>query len=310
MAEAALADQTGKFALITGATGGLGLATAEALAAAGADVLLTGRDADKGVRALSAIRSRHSNALVRFELLDMSSKQSIGRFIGRYDAHHRSLDVLICNAGVMALPRRLQNADGVELQFATNYLGHFALTAGLIPALTRSKAPRVVQVSSIVARQGTAAVANPEQGRTYRPMQAYVESKLAQLIFMVELQRRSDRTGWGLTAVAAHPGVTRTDLLANGPGRESLRGMAYGLMQPLVSQPIAAGIQPILKAATGAGVMPLDYYGPSGPLELRGLGAAPARLPELARNEALGSRLWRLSEDLTDTRFPVLAAVS
>ena len=300
-----VADQTGKFVLITGATGGLGFQAAKSLAGAGAEVLLTGRDADKGARALSAIRAVHPNALVRFELLDLAALGSVRRFVDRFTPDRRQLDLLINNAGIMAPRHRQQSADGVELQFATNYLGHFALTAGLLPAIVRSKAPRIVQVSSVMARQGTPRLATAEANRAYNAMEAYSDSKLAQLLFMVELQRRSERGGWNLTSLAAHPGVARTDLIANGPGRESFSGLMMQLIEPVISQPVEMAVLPILHAATHADVQPLDYFGPGRWFELKGP-PGRAKLPELARDEGLAARLWRLSEDLSDTRFPVL----
>jgi NAD(P)-dependent dehydrogenase (short-subunit alcohol dehydrogenase family) len=208
-------SQFGKMVVVTGATGGLGYETALALAKAGAEVILTGRDDRKGQSAIEKISHEVIGAKIRYEHLDLASLASIADFAQRMGVR-QSLDLLINNAGVMALPRRQTTADGVEMQFGTNYLGHFALTARLMPLLRRSSGPRVVSVSSLAHRTGFIDFGDLQGARVYSPWKAYGQSKLACLIFALELQRRSDAGGWNLTSNAAHPGFSRTNLFASG----------------------------------------------------------------------------------------------
>src|SRR3984893_18068072 len=203
----------GKTAVITGATGGLGYETALALAGAGATVVLTGRNDLKGRNALQAIRARFPSAKVFYEALDLASLASITDFAGRFAASHAALDILVNNAGVMALPTRQTTADGFEMQFGTNYLGHYALTARLLPLLRRGHGSRVVNLSSIAHRTGFIHFSDLQGERLYSPWKAYNQSKLAMLMFALELQRRSDAGGWNLMSNAAHPGWARTDLI-------------------------------------------------------------------------------------------------
>ena len=207
-------SQQGRVAIITGATGGLGLETAKALAGAGAAVVLTGRNAAKGEAALQHIRAAYPNATIRYEDLDLASLASVAAFADRFASAHASVDVLVNNAGVMMPPARHLTADGFELQFGTNYLGHFALTAHLLPLLRAGNRPRVVSLSSIAHKlQAAIHFDDLQWQRRYSPWAAYAQSKLAMLVFAIELQRRSDAAGWGLLSVAAHPGYARTGLL-------------------------------------------------------------------------------------------------
>src|ERR1700732_3641606 len=199
----------GKTAVITGATGGLGYETALALAGAGAGVMLTGRSEAKGRQALQAIRNQFPNAYIAYENLDLANLASVADFATRYAAAHASLDLLINNAGVMALPQRQVTSDGFEMQLGTNYLGHYALTAHLLPLLRRGVQPRVVSLSSLVHRWGAIDFDDLQAARSYAPNKAYGQSKLAMLMFALELQRRSDAAGWGLMSNAAHPGSAR-----------------------------------------------------------------------------------------------------
>src|SRR5258708_24820607 len=226
----------GKTAVITGATGGLGYETALALAGAGAQVVLTGRNDTKGRDALQTIRARVANARIVYENLDLASLASVADFGKRFASAHASLDLLINNAGVMALPQRQVTADGFEMQFGTNYLGHYALTAHLLPWLRRGHQPRVVSLSSLVHRWGAIDFDDLQGSRSYAPHQAYGQSKLAMLMFALELQRRSDAAGWGLMSNAAHPGYARTDLIANGPGTSGLVWQINKLLRPFVRQ--------------------------------------------------------------------------
>jgi NAD(P)-dependent dehydrogenase (short-subunit alcohol dehydrogenase family) len=297
--------QTGRLAVVTGATGGLGYETALALAGAGAEVVLTGRNETKGNAALAAIRARYPRALIAYQHLDLASLASVREFVERLMAEHNALDLLINNAGVMTPPTRKETADGFELQFGTNYLGHFALTAQLLPALRKAAGPRVVNLSSIAHKLRAAIHFDDLQWtRRYDPWPAYAQSKLAMLMFAFELQRRSDANGWGLLSNAAHPGFARTDLIANGPGEYSLANLVgRWTVQPLMSQSAAAGALPTLYAATAPDAKPGGYYGPTGLFETKGP-VGEAAIASSARDKAVSARLWQVSEELTHVRWP------
>ena len=296
-------DQTGRRAVVTGATGGLGLETALALAGAWAEEILAGRDATKGAAALARIRAVHPRAAVRFDLLDLASLASVAAFAARLVAEGRALDLLVNNAGVMALPTRRTTADGFEAQFGTNHLGHVALTLPLLALLRRAPAARVVMVSSLAHRRGRIDFADL-QSRRYAPWAAYAQSKLANLMFAFELQRRSAAAGWGLRSVAAHPGWATTGLIASGPGaggRLPLVWQLAGLAAPVFAQGSAPGALPILFAATAAQAEGGGYYGPQGFGEMKGP-PGPARIAPQARDAAVAARLWDVSLDLVGLR--------
>jgi NAD(P)-dependent dehydrogenase (short-subunit alcohol dehydrogenase family) len=295
-------DLTGQLAVVTGATGGLGLETALALAAAGADVVLAARNPDKGRTAEAAIRRRAPKARPRFEPVDLASLASVTTFAERLIWEGRPVDILVNNAGVMDLPTRQATVDGHEAQFGVNYLSHFALTGRLLPLLSAGSA-RVVQLSSIAHRGGRIRLDDLNAEAGYRSWAVYQQSKLAMLIFAMELQRRSDANGWGLTSVAAHPGLARTDLIANGPARgRPLYGFATRLLIRAMGQPAAAGALPSLMAATSSKVRPGGYYGPQGLGETRGA-PGPARIDPAALDAQTAARLWEASERLTGVAF-------
>jgi len=297
--QAEIPSQLGKTAVVTGSTGGLGYETVLALARAGADIILAGRDDRKGQSALDTISREVIGARIRYEHLDLASLASIADFAQRMQVR-QSLDLLINNAGVMALPRRQTTADGFEMQFGTNYLGHFALTARLMPLLRRSSGPRVVSVSSLAHRTGSIDFGDLQGTRLYSPWKAYGQSKLACLMFALELQRRSDAAGWNLTSNVAHPGFSRTNLFASGPG--GLLSVATDFAAPFFGHSAADGARPILFAATSPQAKPGAYYGPGGFGELRGA-PAPALITPRARDAATAARLWDVSEKLTGTSF-------
>ena len=293
--------QRGKLAVVTGATGGLGYQTAIRLAQAGAEVVLTGRNEAKGREAVSKIRNQFPDAKISFDVLDLANLASVTDFARRFATAHSSLDLLINNAGVMALPNRQTTADGFEMQFGTNYLGHYALTAQLLPLLRRAHQPRVVSLSSIAHRTGFIQFSDLQGERFYSAWKAYNQSKLAMLMFALELQRRSDAAGWNLISTASHPGWARTDLFANGPGF-GLISVASQFAAPLFSQSAESGALPTLFAATSPQAEGGGYYGPNGLYELRGP-PAPARIMPQARDKAAAAKLWDVSQQLTGVSF-------
>src|ERR1700676_2101203 len=297
--QAEIPSQLGKTAVVTGTTGGLGYETALALSKAGSEVILTGRDDRKGQSTIEKISREVSGARVSYEPLDLANLASIANFSQRMHGR-QSLDLLINNAGVMALPRRQTTTDGFEMQFGTNYLGHFALTARLMPLLRRASGPRVVSVSSLAHRTGLIDFGDLQGARVYSPWKAYGQSKLATLMFALELQRRSDAAGWKLISNAAHPGFARTNLFASGPG--GLVSLATGFAAPLFGHSAADGARPILFAATSPEARPGAYYGPGGFGELRGAPARALIMPQ-ARDAAAAARLWDVSEKLAGTSF-------
>jgi NAD(P)-dependent dehydrogenase (short-subunit alcohol dehydrogenase family) len=301
--------QNGRTAVITGATGGLGYETALALAGAGAAVVLTGRNDAKGQDAIQRIRGQFPNAKISYETLDLANLASVADFATRFAATHASLDLLINNAGVMALPKRQTTADGFEMQFGINYLGHYALTARLLPLLRRGHQPRVVNLSSLAHRSGAIDFEDLQGAKSYNPFKAYCQSKLAMLIFALELQRRSDAAGWGLMSNAAHPGFARTDLMANGPGTGGLMGLFGKILQPFASHSAAAGALPTLFAATSPNAEAAGYYGPNGFYEMKGPPASAKIMPR-AKDAAVAARLWDVSAALTGVSFDQVAAAA
>ena len=296
--------QAGRLAVVTGGTGGLGFETALKLAQGCVDVILAGRDEAKGREALGKLRPLAPQALVRFEVLDLAQQDSVAAFVQRLVNWNRPVDLLINNANVMALPKRQVTADGFEMQLATNYLGHFALTGRLLPLLRQGRRPRVVQVSSLAHRYGTIHFDDLHGERSYGPWAAYCQSKLAALMFALELQRRSGLYGWGLQSNAVHPGYSKRGLVGNSPGeRTLLRWLSRGLGE-IVGQSAADGALPAVLAATSPDAQPGGYYGPRGFLELAGM-PAQAVVAKRARDRDVAKRLWEVSEELTGVRWPV-----
>jgi NAD(P)-dependent dehydrogenase (short-subunit alcohol dehydrogenase family) len=294
-------SQKNRTAVVTG-TGGLGFEDALALAQAGADVVIAGRNPAKGAEAVARIREQVPAAKVSFGQVDLASLKSVADFATRLASEQDSLDLLINNAGVMVPPARQQTADGIELQFGTNHLGHFALTAQLLPLLRKGQNPRVVTLSSVAARQGKLNFADLQSEAKYVPMEAYSQSKLACLMFALELQRRSEAGNWGIASLAAHPGISRTDLLHNAPGRLSAAGLARTYLWFLF-QPAWQGALPTLYAATAPTAATGTYYGPGALNEMRGY-PAPAQMPPQASDLAASARLWAMSQHLAGVSFP------
>lgn len=296
-------SQKGKWAVVTGATGGVGFECALALAAHGADVVLAGRNRGKGEDALSAIRNQVREASVRFELLDLASLQSVREFSSRMVSNAQPIDVLINNGAVMSLPQRCISADGFELQFATNHLGHFQLTSRLMPLLLAAPKPVVTTVSSLAHRRGKIDFDDLQAERRYSPWRAYQQSKLANLLFAFELQRKSDANDWHIVSNAAHPGYARTNIIANGPGDSSLFGrLSKMLLMPFMSHSAADGAAPILYAAVAPDAQPAGYYGPNGFYETKGP-ASQAYIAPRAKDATVAANLWAVSEDLIGEKF-------
>jgi NAD(P)-dependent dehydrogenase (short-subunit alcohol dehydrogenase family) len=296
--------QTGRIVLVTGANSGLGLRTAEALAAKGASVLMGCRDATRGEAARSEVAAGAtgpSPEVVPLDLADLGSVRDAAQSVA--DTVER-LDVLVNNAGVMAMPLR-HTADGFELQFGTNHLGHYALTGLLLPALRRADGPRVVTVSSNLHRMGRNDWSDPNwERRRYLRWPAYGQSKLANLLFTRELARRAHEAGSSLVAVATHPGNSATHLLATSTDASGYRlvGQVMNWGNRLIAQPDSAGALPQLYAATMPDVIPGEYFGPDGLFQLRGhptrVGSSPA-----AQDDEAARRLWQLSEELTGIKY-------
>ncbi len=285
---AQLGDLKGKCAIVTGANSGIGFHTALELGRAGTAVVIGCRDAARGAEALAQLQKLAPGAKFRLETLDLASLASVKAFADRFLATGEALDLLVNNAGLMALPTRELTPDGFELQFGTNHLGHFALTGRLLPALAKSAAPRVVTVSSSVTRMGAVvALDNLQSERRYSPMGTYGQSKLANQLFMIELGRRAP---W-LLSVAAHPGSAVSNLQKH----------AFKRLTQVFGQNAAQGAWASLRAATDA-VVSGAYFGPGDFFGLRGP-PVPQKLSSRAHDAELAKKLWDASETLTEVKY-------
>jgi NAD(P)-dependent dehydrogenase (short-subunit alcohol dehydrogenase family) len=296
-------DQTGRVAIVTGANSGLGCETATALAAKGAHVVLACRDASRAQGALDAIRKAAPHAAVEVLPLDLASLASIRAFAEAFSARHTRLDLLCNNAGVMAIPRRT-TADGFEMQLGTNHLGHFALTGLLLARLLDTPRARVVSVSSSMHRPGRMHFDDLQLERGYAKWKSYQQSKLANLLFAYELDRRLRKAGSSAISVAAHPGYAATNLQTVGAKMEGAKfsERIFELGNRLFAQSAAMGALPTLYAATAPGVQGGDYFGPDRFFENWG---HPKKVGSTARSRdtADAERLWDASEQLTGVRF-------
>lgn len=293
--------QRGRLAVVTG-TGGIGFEVALALSRAGAEVILAGRNPGKGAEAVAAIHAAVPSACVRFEAIDLASLTSVAAFADRIAGQTDRLDLLVNNAGVMRPPRRMTTEDGFEIQLGVNYLSHFALTGRLLPLLLKGEGARVVTLSSVAARQGAINFDDLQAERSYRSMPVYAQSKLACLMFAFELQRRAEANGWALSSLAAHPGLSKTQLLENAPGGGGRVAPIYRMVRALLMQTQAQGALPALYAATSLQAKPGGYYGPDRASETRGH-PAPSRIPTAADSFGAARLLWEVSEDLTGVRY-------
>ena len=284
-----LPDQTGRTAVVTGANSGIGLRAAEALAGAGAHVVFAVRDPERGEAA-----ARTVNGSTEVRRLDLADLSSVREFAAAWD---RPLDLLVNNAGVMMIPQQ-RTADGFEMQFGTNHLGHFALTNLLLPYVT----DRVVTVSSGAHRWGDQRIRFDDLNRTsdYDPRGVYGQSKLANLLFVLELQRRLTESGSGVRALAAHPGYSATNLQSHAASQAARVFMKFG--NRFLAQDDRAGALPTLYAATQE-LPGASYVGPDGLGEMRGAPTLVGR-STAASDPAVARRLWTASEELTGTRYP------
>ncbi len=296
-------DQAGKVIVITGANSGLGFEAARALARKQARVVMAVRDLAKGGQAAAAIQRTTPQANLELLVLDLADLASVHRFAERVAASYDRIDVLLNNAGVMAIPRRV-TVNGFEMQFGTNHLGHFALAGRLLPLILRTPHARVVTVSSGAHAFGRMRFDDLQGERSYSRWGAYGQSKLANLLFAYELQRKLAAAGSSAISVAAHPGYAATNLQGVGPqmdgSRISERVMAAA--NRLLAQSAAMGALPQIYAATAPDVRGGDYFGPDGLMGQRGF---PRKVRSSSRSydQAAAARLWRESEKLTGVRF-------
>ncbi|MGV8972957.1 MAG: SDR family oxidoreductase [Rhodoglobus sp.] len=307
-------DLTGTLAVVTGGSDGLGLELATRLAQAGAELVLPVRNRIKGEAAVARLRERAPGAGVTLRDLDLSSLASVASLGATLVAEGRPIDLLVANAGVMAPATRQVTEDGFELQLGTNHLGHFALAAHLFALLRDGGGARVTTMSSLAARNGRLRWDDLQSETSYAPMSgAYAQSKLATMLFALELDRRSRAGGWGLTSNVAHPGLTSTNLQASGPNlgraKESSLDRWFKRLSRsgLFVQRVSDGVLPVLYAATSPAATGGRFYGPAGFAHVTGR-ATEQKVYRSARSEEEAARLWAVSEQLTGVRFPAISA--
>ncbi len=295
-------SQQGKTVLITGANSGIGYQAAVQLARHGAHVLLGVRNVSKGEAALAKLKQQAPGANAELVELDMASLASIRRFAQAFTG---PLDVLVNNAGVMALTQREVTENGFERQFGTNHLGHFALTGLLMPRLLEANAPRVVTVSSLAHRNGRIAFENLQGEKSYVPWDAYNQSKLANLLFALELDRKARAAGSRLMSIAVHPGISRTSIIENGPGSTALKAVVLKILAPVLMQSDEDGALPTLYGATAAAAQGGQYIGPDGFKSFKGKPTVEEPRPQ-GKDETVARKLWEVSEELTGVVYPAL----
>jgi NAD(P)-dependent dehydrogenase (short-subunit alcohol dehydrogenase family) len=299
-------DQSGKFAVVTGANSGTGKEAAKRLAGAGAHVVLAVRTVAKGEAARADILAEHPDAQLEVRRVDLADLASVREFADGMIADGRPIDLLVNNAGVMTPPSRLTTADGFELQFGSNYLGPFALTMRLLPLVLAADAPRVATMSSGAANFGRIHFDDLQWERRYRPTLAYAQSKLADLMLTQHLATIAAQRDWNLLSTAAHPGYTRTNLQTAGASLGEGRSLMNTMMAALPflpSQEAVQGAEPLLYAAASPDAVAGGYYGPGGRFGLVGP-TATARPPRKALDKAANARLWAEAERLTGVTLP------
>jgi len=296
-----IGDLKGKRVIITGGASGIGYAASEVFASIGAELVLAVRNPVKGEKAAAKIRAKHPAATVTVMHLDLGDLNSVRQFAVGFTGQFDRLDLLINNAGVM-VPPYAKTKDGFELQFGTNHLGHFALTAHLLPVILATPHSRIVTVSSLAARRGKIHFTNLDGSNGYNPMTFYRQSKLANLLFAIELQHRLEREEAGTISVACHPGISVTNLLSRGSGRET--SVILKWLMGIVAQPAVKGALPTLYAATHPDLRGGEYIGPDGPGNTKG---NPVMTDDVSKlfNSELSTRLWDISEELTGVVYPI-----
>jgi len=299
-------DQSGTLAVVTGANSGTGKEATRRLAAAGAHVVMAVRTPEKGEQAAAEILAQHPAARVEVRRVDLADLSSVETFADQLRAEGTPIDLLVNNAGVMAPPTRMTTADGFELQFGSNFLGPFALTMRLLPLVLAAPAPRVATMSSGTAAYGRIRFQDLQWEQSYSANRSYAQSKLADLMLTLELDRIARQRRWNLVSTAAHPGFTRTNLQSAGAslGRDKPKKSMLNSLNILPSQGVEQGAEPLLFAATGPDALSGAYYGPSGRFGLVGP-TGEARIPKRARDAAAAARLWAVAESLTGTTLPV-----
>lgn len=291
-------SQTGRLAIVTGATSGIGYEAALALAGAGAEVILAARDAAKAERAMASIRRQHPDATLTAQPLDTARLASVRAFGERWRSGGRPIDILLLNAGIATVPRREETVDGFERQLGTNYLGHFALTGLLLPFVARGPASRIVAVASLAHRSGRIRFDDLQARHSYGPQRAYRQSKLAMLMFGLELDRRLRAANSPIRSIPVHPGAARTDVFRRGDRAGPVQRLAGHAIFSVIGQSAAQGALPLLYASTAPDAEGGTYYGPDGLWELRGH-PTRAAIAAQARDRAAAERLWSVSEALT-----------
>jgi len=300
--ESKIGDQTGRVFVITGATNGIGFESADALAEHGATVVLASRSEERTRECAEKLKSKHGNQNIIPIKLDLGSLKSVHESAEQIKSLYRNIDVLINNAGVMVPPYTLTE-DGFELQFGTNHLGHFAFTGLLLPALLTTPGSRVVTLSSTAHLRGRINFDDLQSKKKYIANLAYAQSKIANLLFAYELQRRLDKANSRTISVAAHPGWSRTGLQVHAVTKAWVRSL-FAMFEPILSQDARAGAQPMLMAATDRLVAGGEYYGPDGFGGTKG-NATRVDSNKLSQDADLQRKLWKVSEELTKVIYPV-----
>ncbi|MEO6922746.1 MAG: oxidoreductase [Bryocella sp.] len=302
----AIPSLAGKQALVTGANSGIGYWTAVELARHGASVLLGCRNPQKGLAALDRLRAEVPGAQTQVVELDMASLDSIRSFASSFVASGAALDLLVNNAGVMAIKDRQLTTDGFERQFGTNHLGHFALTGLLIPALLRAPAPRVVTVASLAHRGGKIEFDNLQGERHYAAWDAYNNSKLANILFAKELDQKARMARSRLTSIAVHPGISKTNIFENGLKGKDFKSIFMSIFGGPLMQNDKMGALPTLYGATAPEAQGGQYIGPDGMMEFKGHPKVVEVKPQ-GNDMAMAAKLWEASEKLTGVVYPALA---
>lgn len=306
-----LPDLHGRVVVVTGASSGLGEATTVALTTRGAHVVLATRSASKTETVMERITARSPSASLEHLPIDLADLDSVAEAAGVLAGRHERVDAVVANAGIMAPPLS-RTADGFELQFGVNHLGHFAFVGRILPLVAAADAGRIVLVSSGAHRVGRIHLDDLNwERRRYQRWPAYGQSKLANLLHVSELQRRLEAAGSSAIAVAAHPGYARTALQTTGPTMQGglsgrITGVLSGVANALVAQPVSRGVLPQLYATAADDVTGGSYWGPDGRGEMRGFPAAAARSAE-AQDTEVARELWTVSETLTDVRYELPA---